>query len=69
VSGDWLQDVRLPGKSGIGGGIFTVSLGKDGLGTFAQPLDGAENSVKGQLVARFLLLRLEMNLFASAPEG
>ena len=52
TSGDWLYEVGLPGKSGIGGGIVTVSPGKGGLGTFAPPLDAAGNSVKGQLVAR-----------------
>ena len=26
TSGDWLYDVGLPGKSGIGGGIVTVAL-------------------------------------------
>ena len=30
TSGDWLYDVGLPGKSGIGGGIVTVSPGKGG---------------------------------------
>ncbi len=28
TSGDWLYEVGLPGKSGIGGGIVTVSPGK-----------------------------------------
>ena len=28
TSGDWLYDIGLPGKSGIGGGIVTVSPGK-----------------------------------------
>ena len=32
TSGDWLYEVGLPGKSGIGGGIVTVSPGKGGLG-------------------------------------
>ncbi|MBV8703766.1 MAG: glutaminase A, partial [Acetobacteraceae bacterium] len=68
TSGDWLYDVGLPGKSGIGGGIVTVSPGKGGLGTFAPPLDAAGNSVKGQLVARFLADELGMNLFASEPK-
>jgi len=68
-SGDWLYDIGLPGKSGIGGGIVTVSPGKGGLGTFAPPLDGMGNSVKGQLVARFLSQRLGMDLFVSKPEG
>jgi glutaminase len=68
TSGDWLFDVGLPGKSGIGGGIVTVSPGKGGLGTFAPPLDAAGNSVKGQLVARFLSVRLGMDLLVSAAE-
>jgi len=34
ASGDWLFDVGVPGKSGIGGGIIAVSPGKGGLGTF-----------------------------------
>lgn len=68
TSGDWLYDIGLPGKSGIGGGIVTVSPGKGGLGTFAPPLDGAGNSVKGQLAAKFLSQRLGMDLFVSAPE-
>jgi len=69
TSGDWLYEIGLPGKSGIGGGIVTVSPGKGGLGTFAPPLDAAGNSVKGQLVARFLSQRLGMDLFVSNPEG
>src|SRR5262249_46382287 len=43
TSGDWLYNIGLPGKSGIGGGIVTVSPGKGGLGTFAPPLDKAGN--------------------------
>ena len=68
TSGDWLYDIGLPGKSGIGGGIVTVSPGKGGLGTFAPPLDKAGNSVKGQLVAKYLSQRLGMDLFVSKPE-
>ena len=45
TSGDWLYDIGLPGKSGIGGGIVTVSPGKGGLG-IGQPLDNAGNSVR-----------------------
>ncbi len=68
TSGDWLFDVGLPGKSGIGGGIVAISPGKGALGTFAPPLDKAGNSVKGQLVAKFLAEQLGMNLFVSKPE-
>lgn len=62
TSGDWLYDVGLPAKSGIGGGIVTVSPGKGGMGTFAPRLDEAGNSVRGQLVARYLSARLGLDL-------
>ena len=67
TSGDWLYDIGLPGKSGIGGGIVTVSPGKGALGTFAPPLDEAGNSVRGQLAAAFLSRRIGLDLFLSAP--
>jgi glutaminase len=69
TSGDWLFDIGLPGKSGIGGGIVTVSPGKGGLGTFAPPLDAAGNSVKGQLAAKYLSQELGMDMFVSQPEA
>jgi glutaminase len=66
-SGDWLYEIGLPGKSGVSGGIVTVSPGKGGLGTFSPPLDEAGNSVRGQLATRYLSQRLGLNLFASKP--
>lgn len=69
TSGDWLLDVGVPGKSGIGGGIVTVSPGKGGLGTFGPRLDEAGNSVKGQLAAKYLARELGLDLFASQPAG
>jgi glutaminase len=66
-SGEWFYDTGLPGKSGIGGGIVTVSPGKGGLGVFAPPLDRAGNSVKGRLVARHLSRRLGLDLRVSRP--
>ena len=64
TSGDWLYEVGLPGKSGIGGGI------RDGFrpvradsGTFAPRLDDAfGNSIKGQLAAQYLSERLGLSL-------
>ncbi len=71
LSGDWLYEIGVPGKSGVSGGIVTVSPGKGGLATFSPPLDAAGNSVRGQLVTKFLAERLGLNLFASqaAPRG
>jgi glutaminase len=69
TSGEWLYDVGLPGKSGIGGGIVTVAPGKGGLATFSPPLDEAGNSVRGQHVARFLSRALGLDIFVSrAPD-
>jgi glutaminase len=65
TSGDWLCDVGLPGKSGIGGGILTVAPGKGGLGAFAPPLDAAGNSVRGQLMAQILSRTLGLDLLAT----
>jgi glutaminase len=61
LSGDWLYE------SGVSGGIVTVSPGKGGLATFSPPLDRAGNSVRGQLVTKYLAERLGLNLFASEP--
>lgn len=68
-SGDWLYEIGLPGKSGVSGGIVTVSPGKGALGTFAPRLDPAGNSVRGQRVTKFLSERLGLNLFASRPRA
>jgi len=67
LSGDWLYEIGMPGKSGVSGGIVTVSPGKGGLATFSPPLDAAGNSVRGQLVTKYLAERLGLNLFASQP--
>jgi glutaminase len=67
-SGDWLYEIGLPGKSGVSGGIVTVSPGKGGMGTFSPPLDQAGNSIRGQLATKFLSQKLGLNLFASKPE-
>ncbi len=66
-SGDWLYEVGLPGKSGVSGGIVTISPGKGGLGTFSPRLDPAGNSVRGQLVTRHISEKLGLNIFASKP--
>ena len=67
TSGDWLVDVGVPGKSGIGGGIVVVAPGKGALGTYAPLLDAAGNSVRGQLAAEHLARRLGLDVLASQP--
>src|SRR5262249_35430588 len=68
TSGDWLYDIGLPGKSGIGGGIVTVSPGKSGIGALVPALDAARHRLKGPAVATFLSQRVGMDLFVSQPE-
>jgi glutaminase len=67
TSGDWLYAVGLPGKSGIGGGMVTVSPGKGALGTFSPLLDDAGNSVRGRLCATYLSRTLGLDILASEP--
>lgn len=69
TSGTWLWRVGLPGKSGISGGIVTVSPGKGGLGTFSPPLDHAGNSVRGQRASELLARELGLDVFATQPTG
>lgn len=66
-SGEWMYDVGLPGKSGVSGGIVTVSPGKGGLGTFSPRLDSAGNSVRGSLLTRHLSESLGLNIYTSEP--
>jgi glutaminase len=66
-SGEWMYEIGVPGKSGVSGGIVTVSPGKGGLGTFSPRLDEAGNSVRGALLTRHLSDRLGLNVYTSAP--
>jgi glutaminase len=66
-SGEWLYEIGLPGKSGVSGGIVTMAPGKGGLATYSPRLDEAGNSVRGQLVTKYLSENLGLNLFASEP--
>ncbi|MFP4311555.1 MAG: glutaminase A [Nitriliruptoraceae bacterium] len=65
ASGEWLCEVGLPAKSGIAGGIVTVSPGKGALATFSPRLDEAGNSVRGTLAARSVSRTLGLDLLAS----
>jgi glutaminase len=68
-SGEWLYEIGLPGKSGVSGGIVTISPGKAGIGTYSPRLDTAGNSVRGQRATAMLSRSLGLNIFASAPAG
>lgn len=64
-SGEWLFRIGLPGKSGVSGGIVTVSPGKGALGAFSPRLDRAGNSVRAERATAHLSRALGLNVFAS----
>lgn len=65
-SGDWFLDVGVPAKSGISGGIVSVSPGKGALATYSAPLDAAGNSVRGVKTAVYLSQHLGLDVVAVA---
>ncbi len=62
-SGDWLLDVGLPAKSGVGGGIVAVAPGRFGVGVFSPPLDSAGNSARGVAALKTLVEEYGLHIF------
>ncbi len=67
-SGIWYYNSGLPAKSGVGGGIVAVCPGKFGIGVVSPPLDAAGNSVKAQLVIKYVVEKLKANPFLIQPK-
>ena len=63
TTGDWLFDVGVPAKSGVGGGIVAVVPGRYAIGTFSPRLDEAGNSVRGQRAIAMIVEQLGGNIF------
>lgn len=66
-SGEWLFEVGMPAKSGVGGGIIAVAPGEYGIGVFSPPLDAAGNSARG--VAALESLSQEFGLHVFSPSN
>lgn len=64
-TGDWIYESGIPAKTGVGGGIMGVMPGLFGIASFAPPLDGAGNSVRGQLAIKYFMNKLGFNLFSA----
>lgn len=62
-SGEWLVDVGMPAKSGVGGGILAVSPGRFGIGVFSPPLDEVGNSVRGVEALKRLSREYGLHIF------
>lgn len=67
-SGIWLYNSGLPAKSGVGGGLLAVCPGKFGIAVVSPPLDAAGNSVKAQLVIKYVVEKLGVNPFLIQPQ-
>ena len=63
TSGEWLYNVGLPAKSGVGGGIVAVVPGKMAIAVYSSPLDAAGNSVRGQMAIKSIAHDLGLNIF------
>jgi glutaminase len=61
-AGEWVVDVGMPAKSGVGGGVLAVLPGQLGIAVFSPPLDQHGNSVRGVEVCRQISTDLNLNL-------
>lgn len=68
-AGQWLHDVGMPAKSGVGGGILAVVPGRLGIAVYSPPLDSLGNSVRGIAVCAELSERLGLSLFHQYPQS
>ncbi|EAQ76575.1 MULTISPECIES: glutaminase A [unclassified Synechococcus] len=67
-AGQWLYDVGMPAKSGVGGGVLAVVPGRLGISTYSPPLDVLGNSVRGIAVCNELSDSLGLSLFNQYPQ-
>ena len=65
ASGIYAVEVGLPSKSGVGGGIMSVSLKRNGLGigVFSPELDDKGNSLAGQYILEQLSKLFSLSIF------
>ena len=62
-SGEFAYRVGLPGKSGVGGGIFAIAPGKASIAVWAPGLDAAGNSHLGRAALEILTRKMRWSIF------
>ncbi|MEM5404510.1 glutaminase A [Paraburkholderia unamae] len=65
ASGDWVYQVGLPAKSGVGGGVLAVVPGKMAIAAFSPPLDTYGNSVRAQAAIAHISSQLKLGVFGA----
>lgn len=65
-SGNWIYQVGMPAKSGVGGGIVAVLPGQFGLAVYSPRLDVKGNSVRGIQVCEQLSANLGLHMMHSS---
>jgi len=68
AAGEWVADVGLPAKSGVGGGVLAVLPGQMGLAVYSPRLDRHGNSVRGVGATRQISRELELHFLHVASE-
>ncbi len=61
AAGEWVAEVGMPAKSGVGGGILAVLPGQLAIAVFSPRLDERGNSVRGVAACRRLSTELELH--------
>jgi len=69
AAGEWLYNVGMPAKSGVGGGIVAVLPGQLAVAVFSPLLDERGNSARGIAVCRELSAAHNLHLFNTANPG
>ena len=62
-SGEFAYRVGLPGKSGVGGGIFATAPGKASIAVWSPGLDASGNSHLGRIALEMLTQRMGWSVF------
>jgi glutaminase len=68
AAGEWVADVGLPAKSGVGGGLLAVLPGQMGLALYSPRLDAHGNSVRSVAACRQISRELELHFLHVASE-
>jgi glutaminase len=69
AAGEWLYNVGMPAKSGVGGGILAVLPGQLAVAVFSPLLDAHGNSSRGIAVCREISANYNLHLFNTSNPG